>query len=193
MSLPRGFKANAERESVRLRSELGLRPSQALDIIRLASHMDVRIVSASDLVDVSRLDELERIQAYSFSAATFEISGRKIIVTSPLRTPGRLASDIAHELSHLALKHQLSEVREIGGVPFRTCRPDEEEQATAFGGTLLLPRPLLLAAARQGLGPEEIAKKFNVTIEMARFRYNSTGVSNQITTRGQRWKRESPQ
>jgi hypothetical protein len=28
------------------------------------------------------------------------------------------------------------------GVPFRTCRPEEEEQATNFGGTLLLPRGL---------------------------------------------------
>jgi hypothetical protein len=186
MSLPRGFKANAERESVRYRQELGLRPSQALDITRLAGHMKVRIVSAGDLIDISRLEELERIQAYAFSAATFEISGRNIIVTSPLRTPGRLASDVAHELAHLALEHQLSEVREIDGVPFRTCQPDEEEQATAFGGTLLLPRPLLLAAARQGLGPEEIAKEFNVTVEMARFRYNSTGVGNQMAARTQR-------
>ena len=78
------------------------------------------------------------------------------------------------------LKHELSEVREISGVPFRTCRPDEEEQATNFGGTLLLPRPLLVAAARKGLGPEQIADKYDVTIEMARFRYNSTGVKNQV-------------
>jgi hypothetical protein len=65
-------------------------------------------------------------------------------------------------------------------VPFRTCRPDEEEQATSFGGTLLLPRPLLVSAARQGLGPQQIAENYNVTIEMARFRYNSTGVRNQV-------------
>ena len=36
MSLPRGFKANAERESLRLRRELGLTPGQALDVTRLA-------------------------------------------------------------------------------------------------------------------------------------------------------------
>ena len=66
------------------------------------------------------------------------------------------------------LRHELSEVREISGVPFRTCRPEEEEQATNFGDTLLLPRPLLIAAARQDLGPEAITEKYNVTIEMAR-------------------------
>lgn len=78
------------------------------------------------------------------------------------------------------LRHELSEIREVSGVPFRTCRPDEEEQATSFGGTLLLPRPLLVSAARHGLGPQQIAEKYSVTLEMARFRYNSTGVRNQV-------------
>jgi Zn-dependent peptidase ImmA (M78 family) len=180
VSLPRGFKANAERESLRLRSELGLAPNDALDVTQLAAHLKVEIVSAAELIDVTRLEELERIQAYAFSAATFEIADRTFVVTSPLRTAARQASDVAHELSHLRLKHELSEIREIGGVPFRTCRPDQEEQATTFGGTLLLPRPLLLAAARRGLGPQQIAEKYGVTIEMARFRYNSTGVKNQV-------------
>jgi hypothetical protein len=180
VSLPHGFKANAERESVRLRAELGLAPAEALDVTALADYLSVEIVSAGELIDVTRLEELERIQAYSFSAATFEITGRTFVVTSPLRAATRQASDIAHELSHLLLKHKLSEIREVAGVPFRTCRPDEEEQATNFGGTLLLPRPLLLAAAKQGLGPQQIAEKYNVTLEMARFRYNSTGVKNQV-------------
>jgi hypothetical protein len=183
VSLPRGFKASAEREAVRLRSELGLKPTQALDVTKLAGHMGVDIISAGELIDVTHLEELERIQAYSFSAATFEVAGSTIIVSSPLRSTGRLSSDIAHELSHILLKHQLSEIREISGVPFRTCRPEEEEQATNFGGTLLLPRPLLIAAARQGLGPDTIAQKYNVTVEMARFRYNSTGVRSQVATR----------
>jgi Zn-dependent peptidase ImmA (M78 family) len=186
VSLPRGFKANAERESLRLRSELGLRPAQPLNVTKLADHMGVEIVSASDLIDLARLEDLERIQAYSFSAATFEVADRTVIVFSPLRNSGRRASDIAHELSHLLLKHDLSEIREISGVPFRTCQPEEEEQATSFGGTLLLPRPLLVAAARQGLGPDEIAEKYDVTPEMARFRYNSTGVRSQMTALGRK-------
>lgn len=186
MSLPRGFKANAERESVRLRKEMGLAPSQALDMTRLAAHLNVQVVNAGELIDIARLEELERIQAYSFSAATFDIAEKKVIVTSPLRSPGRMASDIAHELAHLVLGHQLSEVREIDGVPFRTCSPEEEEQATAFGGTLLLPRALLSSAARQGLGPEQIASKFKVTPDMARFRYHSTGIASQISAQMRR-------
>ncbi|WP_181771607.1 ImmA/IrrE family metallo-endopeptidase [Amycolatopsis pittospori] len=183
MSLPRGFKANAEREAARLRKEMGLSGNAAVDINELAEHLQMKVVSADKLVDIERLHELERIQAFAFSAATFELAGRFFIVSNPIRTPGRLTSDVAHEVSHRLLDHRLSEVREIDGIPFRTCKPDEEEQATAFGGTLLLPRPLLTAAAYRGWGPDEIAKQYNVTLEMARYRYNSTGVARQIKTK----------
>jgi len=180
MTLPRGFKAEAERTAANIRTEMGLGPATVLEVSDLVKHHNVGLVSAETLVDIARLEELERIQAFAFSAATFDVAGKKVIVTNPLRSPGRLASDVAHELSHILLEHQLAEVREIEGVPFRTCRPAEEEQATHLGGTILLPRPLLLAAARRGLGPEQIANEVGVTTEMARFRFNSTGVARQL-------------
>ena len=124
--------------------------------------------------------QIERLQAFAFSAATFKIDDRHFIVTNPIRTPERRVSDIAHELAHVCLEHDLSEVREFAGIPFRTCKPDEEEQATAFGGTLMLPRPLLLRCPGQGLGPAEIAAKYGVSLEMARFRFNTTGVARQL-------------
>jgi Zn-dependent peptidase ImmA (M78 family) len=183
VTLPRGFKANAEREALRLRRELHLGDTDALNVDDLADHLKVKIVSAEKLVSHTRLEELERIQAYAFSAATFQVSGRNIVVTNPLRAPDRRASDVAHELSHLVLKHDLTEIREVNGMPFRTCRPDEEEQATAFGGTLMLPRPLLLGAVRRQWGPAQIAEHYGVTEEMARYRYNTTGVAKQVRGR----------
>jgi hypothetical protein len=180
LTLPRGFKTTAESEAKRLRSELGLKIAEPLDIGLLAAHLEVKLFSADDLVDISRLEELERLQSFSFSAATFDIAGQACIVTNPLRTEGRLASDVAHELAHILLEHDLTEVREIEGIPFRTCRPDQEEEATAFGGTLLLPRQLLVNAAYGGLKPEEIATKYKVTVDMARYRFNTTGVGKQV-------------
>jgi len=184
VTLQRGFKAAAEREAARVRGELGLAPHDLLDPADLARHLGVAVVDASALVDLAELEELERLQAFAFSAATFDIEGRKVIVFSPLRAPGRRNSDIAHELAHLMLRHDLSEVRDLNGMPFRTCRPDEEEEATVFGGTLLLPRPLLLTAARRYATVEQIASQYVVTTEMARFRYNSTGVARQVAGRG---------
>lgn len=183
MTLRRGFKAEAEREAVRARKALGLAPHDPLDPADLARNLGIAVVDAATLVDLAELEELERLQAFAFSAATFEIEGRKIIVFSPLRSVGRRNSDIAHELAHVMLKHDLAEIRELNGMPFRTCRPEEEEEATAFGGTLLLPRPLLLSAARRRASVEQMATDFVVTPEMARFRFNSTGVAKQLGRR----------
>lgn len=183
MTLRRGFKAEAEREAARVRKELGLASHDRLDPRDLATHLKVSVIDAADLVAVEELEELERLQAFAFSAATFEIDGRRIIVVSPLRNAGRQNSDIAHELAHIMLKHDLSEIRELNGMPFRTCKPEEEEEATAFGGTMLLPRPLLLSAARRRATIDQIASQYDVTVEMARFRFNTTGVAKQALTR----------
>ena len=187
MTLRRGLKAEAEREAIEVRKQLGLAPHDPLDPAELARHRGLQVLDASTLIDISELEELEQLQAFAFSAATFDIKGKTVIVYNPLRSIGRRNSDVAHELAHVMLEHDLSEVRDLGGITFRTCRPDEEEEATAYGGTLLLPRPLLLSAARRKATIEQIAAQYDVTIEMARFRYNSTGVAKQLgrgTTKG---------
>jgi Zn-dependent peptidase ImmA (M78 family) len=181
MTLRRGFKAEAERAATRYRRELGLQPHDGLDPRSLAEHFDVEVVDADQLVPRQDLEELERLQAYAFSAATFDIASQKTIVVNPLHALGRQNSDLAHELAHIILQHNLSEIRELGGQPFRTCRPDEEEEATAFGGTLLLPRALLMSAGKRHASIEQIASENRVTVDMARYRYNTTGVARQLT------------
>ena len=186
MTLRRGFLAEAEREAKRIRADLGLGPADPVDVLQIAKHLGICVIAADELVDAARLHDLERIQAFAFSACTFDIGGTKVIVVNPLRTPARRASDIAHELSHLLLDHRLDEIRIVAGVPFRTCRPDQEEEATNLGGTLLLPRPLLLSAVRRGLDEQAIAAQYDVTTEMARFRVNRTGVRRQVRNTRQR-------
>jgi Zn-dependent peptidase ImmA (M78 family) len=186
VTLRRGFLAEAEREAKRIRAELCLGPAEPVDMFQLAKHLGIRVIAADELIDLTRLQDLERVQAFAFSACTFDINGIKVVVVNPLRTPARRASDIAHELSHLLLNHRLDEIRIVADVPFRTCRPDQEEEATNLGGTLLLPRPLLLSAVRRGLDEQGIAAQYDVTTEMARFRVNRTGVRRQLRSPRQR-------
>ena len=179
MALPRGFKADAERTAARLRSEIGVQVTDRLDLSKAADSQGVRIISADELVPIEQLKEIERIQAYAFSACTFDINGRYVIVYNPLRSAPRQASDIAHEFAHILLEHDLTEIQNLNGITFRTCQPDQEEQATALGGTLLLPRPALLGEAHREATVEQIARKFGVTKQMAQFRLNTTGVQRQ--------------
>ena len=92
-----------------------------METAALADYAEASLVDAAELVERSRLEEPEGTQAYALSAATFDVQGRKIIVTNPLRSQGRLASDIAHEALHLLLRQELSEVRELAETPFMTC------------------------------------------------------------------------
>lgn len=187
MTLRRGFKTEAEKKATELRRGVGLAAHDSLHARQIAELSNVTVVEADELVPLSDLEELERIQAFAFSAATFKFDERHVIVVNPLHSAQRQNSDIAHEISHIILGHDLSEVRELApGTSFRTCKPQEEEEATTYGGTLLLPRPLLLSAARRRAGIETIAAENNVTIEMARFRYNTTGVERQAAASGAR-------
>jgi Zn-dependent peptidase ImmA (M78 family) len=186
MTLRRGFRADAERMAQQIRKDFGLRPFDALDLHEVAASRNVEIVPADTLVPREALEELERLQAFAFSACTFDVDGTKVIVVSPLHSSGRQTSDIAHELAHLLLGHELTEIREIAGITFRTCRTDQEEEATTLGGTLLLPRPLLLSAARKSMTIEQIAKSSGVTVDMARFRFNATGIRKQLDARRKR-------
>jgi len=181
MTLRRGFLAEAERIAATIRAQLGVGPTDKLAVTAVAKACGTRVVSAADLIDIGRLAELERIQAFAFSACTFEVDGAAVIVFNPLRSDQRRRSDVAHEVSHLILKHELSEIRQVAGVLFRTCRSDQEEEATTLGGALLLPRPLLLQATARGMSIDDIAREYVVTVDMARFRVNTTGVARQIS------------
>ena len=127
------------------------------------------------------------MQPGAFSACTFRIKGESVIVYNPLATAGRTQSDIAHEAAHLLLEHEVKTVKTIGELSFFTCDPDEEQEANWLAGCLLLPRPLLLSAARRGLNEEAIAERYNVSEQMAGYRLRSTGVARQVAAaRGRR-------
>jgi Zn-dependent peptidase ImmA (M78 family) len=61
-----------------------------------------------------------------------------------------------------------------------TCDVEQEEEADWLGGCLLLPRELLLKAARKEMTPADIAATYETSESMARFRLNASGVLVQL-------------
>lgn len=182
MTLPRGFSAQVERVAQQCRSA-GFDGTVPVDIKAVAAAAGVAVVAADTLIPIERLHDLEKVQAYAFSACTFEVEGRSVIVYSPIHTVGRSNSDIAHELAHILLDHDLSEIQEVSGLPFRTCMPDQEEQATALGAAILVPEKALITAAYAGASVEHVAREFEVTVPMARYRWNKLGVARRLDRR----------
>jgi Zn-dependent peptidase ImmA (M78 family) len=139
---------------------------------------------ADDLVPLAALTALDKLQPGCFSACTLPgPNGRPVVVVNPLNTPGRQQNDAMHELSHLLLRHDTRQLERIGDLVFFTCDPDQEEQADHLGATLLLPRPLLVAARARGLSISGISETYGVSEQLARWRLNSTGVAVQISRR----------
>ncbi|MEV2240141.1 ImmA/IrrE family metallo-endopeptidase [Micromonospora sp. NPDC049891] len=120
------------------------------------------------------------MQPGAFSACTFEISDRRIIVWNPLSSSARRSSDIAHELGHILLKHQVQNVHVVGEMTFFGCDPEEEQEANWLAGCLLLPRQLLLTHVRRGMSAEDIAEEFLVSVPMVNYRLRVTGTLQQI-------------
>jgi Zn-dependent peptidase ImmA (M78 family) len=179
----RGFKAESERIADQMRSELHVPATEALRSQALAAHLGLEVRSAGDLIDVSKLQALEQLQPGAFSACTFEIGDRRIIVWNPLSSPARTQSDIAHEAAHVLLRHEVKRVERVGSFTFFSCDPDEEQEANWLAGSLLLPRSLLMRLVRTGTDVDHFAARLGLSREMVNYRLRATGVLRQ-TTRG---------
>ena len=177
----RGFKAEAEALATDVRTKLGCKPDEPAPLVELGRHLGVEIVPADRFVARSRLLELHRIQPDAFSAGTFRRpTGGFVVVYNPLHAKGRTRSDQAHELAHILLGHSVRTLEQVGNLRFFTCDVKQEEEADWLGGCLLLPRGLLLKAAKAGMTATAIADKYGTSEPMARFRLNASGVLIQV-------------
>ena len=180
MVLRRGFKSEAERIAGRIRTELRMNSAQSVAPEALAGLSGVEIRAGDELIPLRRFVDLEHVQSGSFSACTFRpFADRVVVVFNPLSARSRRTSDLAHELAHILLDHELSRIERLGDITFRSCNAMQEEEAAWLSGCLLLPRALLLAEIRKGSSASEIAETYSVSEGMARYRLNVTGVVRQ--------------
>ena len=180
MALRRGFKSEAERIARRVRIDLGLNAADPVAPELIAELLGVEVRAGDELLPRERFQELEDIQPDAFSACTLRPSlDRVVVVHNPLSPKTRQKSDVAHELAHMLLDHELSRVQRLGDITFLSCDPAQEDEAAWLSGCLLLPRALLLAEVSRGADAEDIARKHGVSERMAQYRLDVTGVLRQ--------------
>jgi Zn-dependent peptidase ImmA (M78 family) len=156
---------------------MGLQPHDRLAIRDLAQHLKVEVFSADELIDRAKIEELNKLQPGAFSAVTFHLpGGRTVVAYNPCSESPRTHSDIAHELAHILLDHNVRELQQLGGHTFLTCDPEQEEEANWLAGCLLLPRTLLLKEIFAGADAATIAARHEVSLTMAQYRLNASGV-----------------
>lgn len=188
----RGFKAEAERHAAHLRTTVGATEYETIRLPALARYLKVAVLAADRVLGGPELlTALHKEQQGAWSAATLTVHGRTVVVYNPLtldgelldpaqaQSDGRTRSNVAHEFAHLVLRHDLRQIQRIGELTFFACDHEQEQEANWLAAALLLPRPLLVVAARRGETDEQIGKTHFVTTSMATFRLNATGARMQ--------------
>lgn len=185
--IPRGFKASAERESTKIRGELGLSPSSPMSARLLCNIWGIDVLRPNEIpgMPTDLISRLPNINHDSWSAFTIPTGSSHIIIVNPMHSKYREESDLMHELSHLILNHTPSHF--MAGLenilPIRNFDSQQEDEARWFGGVMQLPRPALLTSVRQGMSNEEISIYYGASMEMVTYRRRMTAVDRQKSTR----------
>lgn len=176
MSLRRGFKAEANRTSLRLRASLGLAPHAPIDLDIAAEHLDVRIVGLISLADEceDQVRQLTLIDQGAFSAATLLVGNeRRIIVHNDSHSRARQRSNIAHEVAHVILKHAFT--LPIDPTGCRNLDRDIEDEANWLGGAILIPDEAALHIVREVMDSRTACMEYDVSAPLLRMRINASG------------------
>lgn len=193
-TLERGFKSWAERTATGMRRELSLSPFQPLEPRELAAYLQVQLLTPHQVDGITQeiLHQLLVKDPWGWSALTLGRGQSALVIYNPTHSPGRQASDIAHELAHIVLGHQPATMimSPDGKLVMRSYNQKQEEEANWLAWALLLPREALLSLKRRRATVSDIAAAFGVTEVLVEYRIRVTGVESQVrAARGLRMRR----
>lgn len=168
-------KAACKRLAGEVRAELGLNFMQALDPWQLAELYGVRVVALGALpLDHAIRDHFHNVRPHVFSGALVPHRNGAVIIENDSHPLARRRSTMGHEMAHVIGEHKFgtSLVNERG---CRTADKLQEDEAAEISGELLVPSDAARRLARQKVTDDEVALRFGVSIELARWRMNATG------------------
>ncbi|MEX2126091.1 MAG: ImmA/IrrE family metallo-endopeptidase [Woeseia sp.] len=182
--MQRGFKSRCEQTSRRYRRKLGVSLEDALPYRQLADDLGVTLWTPGDVpgLDNETVRQLSVTDPGSWSAATIKLDARHIIVVNAAQDERRIPNNIVHELAHIILGHAAArvDISEDGHLWLTTYGRDQENEADWLAASMLLPRDGLLSCFSRRRNVEAIAAQFQVSVELARWRLNATGVLRQL-------------
>jgi len=185
--LDRGFKSWSERVAAAMRVELGIEAHGPLPARRLAEHLNVAVIAPHDIsgMPADALKQLTETDRYGWSAVSFTIDGSTTIIQNAGNSSGRQSSDLMHELSHIILGHEPSQLilSESGEIAMRSFNEKQEDEANWLAGTLLLPRAALVRCIARRLSSSAIANEYVVSEKLVTYRRGVTGVDLQHARR----------
>lgn len=186
MSLPRGFKAKANRIAVGLRHQMGLRCDAPIDLYDLAEkRLGLPVVPITAFSDVcpEHVAQLFEADKGAFSASLLPVGDDRIILLNDGHSLRRQNSSLAHEIAHALLAHRPTQP--FDGTGCRNFDKDLEAQANCLGGHVLVPNEAAQRIVWSGRNLETICDEYGVSRRMLEYRLNTSGARK----RRDRWQR----
>lgn len=183
-----GFKAEARRLALELRSEIGLDAHVPIDPYALAKQYGVPVVALSQLPCEERHHFLQADG--TFSGALIPIGTGRAILENDAHRPSRRRTTMCHEMAHVVLEHDFGmslslDERKcgLGGV--------QEEEADWLSGEILLPTDGAFRLATRDASHSDAATAFDVSLAVARWRMNASGARTVIGRARQKYVQRS--
>lgn len=111
-----------------------------------------------------------------FSGALVPFGRGAVIFDNDSHDRFRRRSTVAHEVAHWVLEHPFTAPLMTSGRGCRLGHPALEKEAAELGAELLVPVDTAQRLAYRGASDTEVAEVFDVSVEMARWRMDATGV-----------------
>ncbi len=171
MSFRKGFKAEANRISLRVRNKLGLSKTDPIDPAEVCIHFELELLFLSEVEPTS---PFLTTQKSKFSAVTVPRGWRQAIVVNDSHHPHRQNSSICHELAHCFLGHEcVPPLTEEGE---RNHNGGIEAEANFLGGSLLIPNDAANHILKAGIKARAQAL-YGVSNKMLNYRLQISGAN----------------
>lgn len=148
MAFRRGFRAEANRISLSIRTQMGLRPIDPIDPAMVCAHFDIVLLRLSELD--CNVSSFLGVDHSSFSAVTVPCGWRTAIVHNDSHHEHRQRSNVCHELAHCFLGHPCAPPLTESGE--RARDGGIEAEANFLAGALLIPNEAAIHIVRRGMG-----------------------------------------
>ena len=163
-----------------IRSELGLNVYDKISCLELASHFDINVYSIRHMgeqgLKEQYIETLLSSAGKEFSAILLKMEDSKQLIYNCSHSIQRIRNSIAHEIAHVLCEHNFLECDLGKKFLIRDHPKDVEDEANWLSGCILMPGKGIEWAVRNKMSIEDMAEHFDVSKQLAQWRYNSTGM-----------------
>jgi transcriptional regulator with XRE-family HTH domain len=173
-------KEELELAAQRFRHDLGLKPSDSLDPLRLVvDGVRIERVTTSKCLEPDAKRRLVGEACSQWSAMSVPLTAvfdKWVVLLNDCHTIERQRVTLLEEYWHILSGHKLTKISKVADAYGRTYDSAEEHDAYYLASASLLPRTALINAVEQKRSTQEIAEQFGTSTELVDYRIKRLGL-----------------